>query len=61
MIDDAVLQTMKVQFATAKYVPHVLLRRQGNLGHADITLYLFKDRNCRDNAMELCNCATLRG
>ena len=59
VIDDAVLQTMEVQFATAKCVSYVLLRRQGNLEHADITRYLFKGKNCRDNAMELCNCATL--
>ena len=51
MIKGIMLHKFKVTFATAKCVPYVLLRKQGNLQHADITPYFFTSLNCRDTVL----------
>ena len=55
VIDGTILHTMEVKFATAKCVPYMLLRKEGNFEHVDIPLYSFTGKNCRDNAVKYIN------
>ena len=55
VIGGTILNTMEVKFATAKCVPYMLLRQEGNFKHVDITPYFFTGKNCRDNAVKYIN------
>ena len=45
VIDGKILQTMEVKFATAKCIPHMLLRKEGIFEHMDITPHFSQARS----------------
>ena len=46
---------MEVTFACAQCAPHMLLRRDGNTDHLDITPYLFKSASSQNAAITYIN------
>jgi len=55
VIDGKILQTMEVKFATAKCIPYMLLREEGNFEHMAITPYFFTGKKCRDKVVKYIN------